>query len=90
MRLPNNSFHVNSVPTFSVGRFFAQARIFQVHPATHEQIEIFAAIHLPDFAAEAEAITFSNKWAIEWIHENLLEITAAKGGIRVRVTVRNR
>lgn len=79
MRLPNSSFCVDSVPTFSVGRFFAQARISQVHPATHEQVEIFASINLPDFATEAEAIAFSNKWAIEWIHENLLEITAAKG-----------
>ena len=79
MRLPNSSFRVDSVPTFSVGRFFAQARIFQVHFATHEQIEIFASINLPDFATEAEAIAFSNKWAIEWIHENLLEITATKG-----------
>ncbi|CAE6899992.1 hypothetical protein [Paraburkholderia domus] len=79
MRLPNSSFRVDSVPTFSVGRFFAQARIFQVHPATHEPIEIFASINLPDFATEAEAIAFSNKWAIEWIHENLSEITATKG-----------
>ncbi|CAE6843834.1 hypothetical protein R75461_07154 [Paraburkholderia nemoris] len=79
MRLPNSSFCVDSVPTFSVGRFFAQARISQVHPATHEQVAIFASINLPDFATEAEAIAFSNKWAIEWIHENLLEITAAKG-----------
>ena len=79
MRLPNSSFRVDSVPAFSVGRFFAQVRIFQVHFVTHEQIEIFASINLPDFATEAEAIAFSNKWAIEWIHENLLEITAAKG-----------
>jgi len=69
MRLPDSSFCVDSVPTFSVGRFFAQARISQVHPATHEQAEIFASIYFPDFATEAEAIAFSNKWAIEWIHE---------------------
>lgn len=79
MRLPNNSFRVDSVPTLSAGRFFAQARIIQVHPASREQIEIFAAINRPDFATEAEAIAFSNKWAIEWIHENLLKITAAMG-----------
>jgi hypothetical protein len=78
MRLPNSSFHVDSVPTFSVGRFFAQARIFQVHPATQEQIEVFASVNLPDFATEAEAVAFSNKWAIEWIHENLSEITVTK------------
>ncbi|WP_168788764.1 hypothetical protein [Paraburkholderia aromaticivorans] len=79
MRLPNSSFCVDSVPTFSVGRFFAQARISQSHPATHEQIEIYAAINLPDFATEAEAIAFSNKWAVAWIHENFLELTATKG-----------
>jgi hypothetical protein len=79
MRLPNGSFRVDSVPTFSVGRFFAQARIFQVHSAAHEQIEIFAAINLPDFATEAEAIAFSNKWAVAWIHENLFDIAATKG-----------
>ncbi|MFL9896643.1 hypothetical protein PQR75_13120 [Paraburkholderia fungorum] len=78
MRLPKSSFHVDSIPTFSVGRFFAQARIFQVHVATREQIEIFAAINLPDFATEGEAVAFSNKWAVAWIHENLLEITARK------------
>ena len=79
MRLPYGRFRVDSVPSFSFGRFFAQARIFQVHPATHEQIEIFAAANLPDFSTEAEAIAFSNKWAVAWIHENLLEIIAAKG-----------
>lgn len=61
MRLPCNSFRVDSVPTACVGRFFAQARIFQVQPATHEEIEIFAAIDLPDFATEAEATAFSNR-----------------------------
>ncbi|MEA3128592.1 MAG: hypothetical protein QOF46_387 [Paraburkholderia sp.] len=76
MRLPNGSFRVGSVPTFCVGRFFAQARIFRVQPGIHEQLEIFAAINLPDFATEAEAIAFSNKWAVAWINENILEITA--------------
>ncbi|MFL9906262.1 hypothetical protein [Paraburkholderia sp. RL17-337-BIB-A] len=75
MRLPSNSLRVDSIPTFSVGRFFAQARIFQIHCATREQTEIFAAINLPDFANEGEAIAFSNKWAVAWINENLLGIT---------------
>jgi hypothetical protein len=79
MELPKGSFRVDSVPTFSVGRFFAQARIFQVQSGTHERIEIFAAINLPDFATESEAIAFSNKWAVAWIKENILEITATKG-----------
>jgi hypothetical protein len=76
MRVPNCSFRVDSVPTLSVGRFFAQARIFRVQPGIHEQIEIFAAINLPDFATEAQAIAFSNKWAVAWINENILEIAA--------------
>lgn len=75
MRGPNSRFRVDSVPIFSVGRFFAQARIFQVQSASREEIEIFAAINLPDFATEAEAIAFSNKWAVAWIHENLLDVT---------------
>ncbi|MFM0178398.1 hypothetical protein PQR52_08020 [Paraburkholderia aspalathi] len=79
MELPKGSFRVDSVPTFSLGRFFAQARIFQAQPGTDELIEIFAAINLPDFATEREAIAFSNEWAVAWINENILEITATKG-----------
>ncbi|WP_341318537.1 hypothetical protein WN982_26295 [Paraburkholderia sp. IMGN_8] len=79
MGVTYRNFRVDSIPAFSVGRFFAQARIFQVQPATHEETEIFAAINLPDFGTDAEAIAFSNRWAVGWIHENALEIAEAKG-----------
>ncbi len=74
MQITYRGFSVDSLPVFAVGRFFAQARIYEIQSRTGEETEIYAAINLPDFGTEAGAIQFANKWAIDWIDENVFEI----------------
>lgn len=54
--------------------FFAQARIYRIETHTRDEIEIYAAINLPDFGTEADAIAFSNEWPVHRIEENAFEV----------------
>jgi hypothetical protein len=78
MRVIYRNFSVDSIPMFSVGRFFAQARIYRIEAHTHDEIEIYAAINLPDFGTEADAIAFSNEWAVHQIEENAFEVAGTQ------------
>lgn len=63
---------INATPEFSLGRYFAHARIEQ-----SQDLSEFGAFgsydsgDLGDFATEADAVAFAQSWAIEWIEARL-------------------
>jgi hypothetical protein len=61
------SFTIDATPDFSVGRFFARARIIQ--NAFGNDSELCDARDLGQFDCETDAADFAQLWAIAWIDE---------------------
>ena len=58
--------------TFSLGRYFACARIDPCQDISETGLlEMHDSGDLGDFAVEADAIAYAHEWAIAWIEEHL-------------------
>jgi hypothetical protein len=68
--------NVDATPEFSMGRYFARARIeFLLDlPATNGNA-IYESDDLGDFDSMISAIDFARKWAIDWINARLTPVT---------------
>lgn len=63
---------INATPEFSLGRYFAHARIDQSQDLSEcAAFGSYDSGDLGDFASEADAIAVAHAWAIEWIDARL-------------------
>lgn len=58
---------IDATPEFSLGQFFAHARIIRVSPDDDADTEMHIERNLAWFDSEDEAIELAHQWAIEWI-----------------------
>jgi hypothetical protein len=58
---------VDPTPTFSLGQFFAHARIIRASPDEDADTEMHIESNLAWFDNQDEAIQVARQWAIEWI-----------------------
>jgi hypothetical protein len=58
---------IDPTPDFSLGRFFAHARLIRGSPDDDADAEMHIERNLAWFDNEDEAIHVAHRWAIEWI-----------------------
>jgi hypothetical protein len=58
---------INAIPDFSLGKFFAHARLTPSSPESNVDTEMHIERNLAWFDNEDEAIEVARQWAIEWI-----------------------
>ncbi|CAE6834875.1 hypothetical protein R75465_06438 [Paraburkholderia aspalathi] len=58
---------IDATPAFSLGQFFAHARIIRASPDIDMDTEMHIERNLAWFESEDEAIEVARQWAIEWI-----------------------
>ena len=58
---------IDPAPDFSLGRFFAHARLIHGSPDDDADVEMHIERNLAWFDNEDEAIQVARRWAIEWI-----------------------
>ncbi|MFL9944135.1 hypothetical protein [Paraburkholderia graminis] len=63
---------IDATPVFSLGRFFARVTITPCQDLSEAGLdEVYESGDLGDFRAEADAIAYARKWAVDWIDERL-------------------
>jgi hypothetical protein len=72
MRYAHKGFAIDATPDFSLGTFFARARITcnRCDSETHDLRD------LGQFAAEKDAVAFARVWAISWIDDHESQLAA--------------
>lgn len=58
---------IDAIPDFSLGRFFAHARLSRASPDNNADTEMHIERDLAWFDSEDKAIQVARQWAIEWI-----------------------
>jgi hypothetical protein len=58
---------IDATPDFSLGKFFAHARLIRAAPEDDADTEMHIERDLAWFDNEEEAIQVARQWAIEWI-----------------------
>ena len=58
---------IDATPEFSLGQFFAHARIIRASPDDDADTEMHIERNLAWFDNQDEAIQLARQWAIEWI-----------------------
>jgi hypothetical protein len=58
---------IDATPAFSLGKFFAHARLARSSPESNIDTEMHIERDLAWFDTEAEAIQVARKWAVAWI-----------------------
>ena len=58
---------IDATPEFSLGQFFAHARIIRASPDGDADTEVHIERNLAWFDNQDEAIQLARQWAIEWI-----------------------
>ncbi|MFM0204688.1 hypothetical protein PQR53_33165 [Paraburkholderia fungorum] len=58
---------IDATPEFSLGQFFAHARIIQASPDDDADTEMHIERNLAWFESEDEATEVGRQWAIDWI-----------------------
>jgi hypothetical protein len=70
---------IDVTPEFSVGRYFARAKIEPCQDLSEVGLdEVYESGDLGDFAKEADAIAYAHKWAIDWIDERINPVVCRK------------
>ena len=63
---------IDATPQFSVGRYFARARIEPSQDLSEPDGDAtYESADLGDFSTEADAVGYAYEWAIRWVDENL-------------------
>ena len=71
---------IDATPDFSLGRFFAHARIIRASPDDDVDTEMHIERNLAWFNSEDEAIQVARHWAIEWIDRREGNIASPDAG----------
>ncbi|EIM96547.1 hypothetical protein WQE_34366 [Paraburkholderia hospita] len=58
---------IDATPEFSLGQFFAHARIIRASPDDDADTEMHIERNLAWFENQEEAVQLARQWAIEWI-----------------------
>jgi hypothetical protein len=58
---------IDATPDFSLGKFFAYARLIRASPDDDADAEMHIERNLSWFENQDEAIQVAHQWAIEWI-----------------------
>ncbi|MFM0169295.1 hypothetical protein [Paraburkholderia sediminicola] len=79
MKYEYGGWVIDATPDFSLGQFFAHARIIRASPDDDVDTEMHIERNLAWFETEDEAIEAARQWAIEWIdaRDDNLAVTAA-------------
>jgi hypothetical protein len=67
MEYEYGGWFINAIPDFSLGKFFAHARLTPSSPESNVDTEMHIERNLAWFDNEDEAIEVARQWAIEWI-----------------------
>jgi len=68
MHFRYRSCDIDVTPEFSLGRYFARARIEPCQDLSEAGLDdVHESGDLGDFGREADAIAYAHKWAIDWI-----------------------
>jgi hypothetical protein len=67
MKYEYGGWVIDATPDFSLGQFFAHARIIRSSPDDDVDTEMHVERNLAWFETEDEAIEAARRWAIEWI-----------------------
>ncbi|MFM0732636.1 hypothetical protein PQQ52_19315 [Paraburkholderia sediminicola] len=67
MKYEHGGWVIDATPEFSLGQFFAHARIIRASPDDDADAEMHIERNLAWFDNEGEAIEVARQWAIEWI-----------------------
>lgn len=63
---------IDATPEFSLGRYFAHAKIERSQDISEGMgCDTYDSGDLGDFDSEADAVAFAHSWAIEWIETQL-------------------
>jgi hypothetical protein len=76
MRYTYKDFAIDATPDFSLGRFFARARITCNRCGGENDGETHDLRDLGHFEAERDAVVFARVWAVSWIDEHERQLTA--------------
>jgi hypothetical protein len=80
MHFRNRTWDIEVIPQFSLGRYFARARIESCQDLSEAGLdEVHESGDLGDFGREADAIAYAHKWAIDWIDEHVNPVVCRKG-----------
>lgn len=79
MKYEYGGWVIDATPEFSLGQFFAHARIVRASPDDDVDTEMHIGRNLAWFETEDEAIEVARQWAIDWIdaRDDHLAITDA-------------
>jgi hypothetical protein len=67
MKYEYGGWVIDATPDFSLGRFFAHARLIRASSDDDADAEMHIERNLAWFDSEDEAIQVARQWAIEWI-----------------------
>lgn len=67
MKYEYGGWLIDATPEFSLGQFFAHARIIRALPDDDADTEMHIERNLAWFDSEDEAIELARQWAMEWI-----------------------
>ncbi|MFM0226736.1 hypothetical protein [Paraburkholderia dipogonis] len=67
MKYEYGGWVIDATPEFSLGQFFAHARIIRASPDDDVDTEMHIERNLAWFETEDEAIEVARQWAIDWI-----------------------
>jgi hypothetical protein len=70
MRYEYGGWNIDATPDFSLGKFFARARITRASLDSEGDAELHVGRDLAWFDRENEAVQFAHRWAIMWIDKN--------------------
>lgn len=70
MQYEYGGWNIDATPDFSLGKFFARARLTRALPDSEEDAEMHVGRDLAWFDNEDEAVQFAHQWAIAWIDKN--------------------
>jgi hypothetical protein len=83
---------IDATPDFSLGKFFAHARLTRTSSEDGEEPEMHIERDIAWFESENEAVECARRWAIAWIDERAGTIASAQvrpGGSRKTVHARS-
>jgi len=78
MKYEYGGWVIDATPDFSLGQFFAHARIIRASPDDDVDTEMHIERNLAWFETEDEAIEVARQWAIDWIDARDDNITVTK------------
>ena len=75
MEYEYGGWSIDPMPEFSLGKFFAHARIRRVSPECDADTEVQIERDLACFDTEDEAVQVALNWAIDWINTRNVSAT---------------